>query len=42
MYGKLQEKCKNIVFQIFKIYKAFSNFDYNSAIRKNALDCALV
>ena len=32
--GNLQEKYKNIVFQILKIYKAFSNFDYNSTIRK--------
>ena len=34
MYGNLQEKYKNIVFQILKIYKAFSNFDYNSTIRE--------
>ena len=32
--GNLQEKYKNIVFQILKIYKAFSNFDYNSTVRK--------
>ena len=34
MYGNLQEKYKNIVFQSLKIYKAFSNFDYNWTIRK--------
>ena len=34
MYGHLQEKYENIVFQILKIYKAFSNFDYNSTIRE--------
>ena len=34
MYGNLQEKYKNIAFQILKIYKAFSYFDYNSTIRK--------
>ena len=44
MYGNLQEKYKNIVFQILKIYKAFSNFDYDSTIKKykNTLDCAIV
>ena len=31
----LQGKYKNTVFQILKICKAFSNFDINSAIRKN-------
>ena len=35
MYGNLQKKYENIVFQILKIYKAFSNFGYNSTIRKN-------
>ena len=30
----MQEKHKNSVFQILKICKAFSNFDYNSTIRK--------
>ena len=34
MYDNLQEKYKNSVFQILKIRKAFSNFDFNSAIRK--------
>ena len=34
MYGNLQEKYKNIAFQILKTYKAFSNFDFNSTIRK--------
>ena len=34
MYGNLQEKYKNRVFQILKIFKAFSNFDFNSTIRK--------
>ena len=34
MYDNLQEKYKNSVFQILKIRNAFSNFDFNSAIRK--------
>ena len=34
MHRNLQEKSTNIAFQILKIYKAFSNFDYNSTIRK--------
>ena len=34
MYGNLQEKYENIVFQILKTYKAFSDFDYNPTIRK--------
>ena len=34
MYYNLQEKYKNSVFQILKINKAFSNFDFNSTIRK--------
>ena len=34
MYDHLQEKYKNKVFQILKICKAFSNFDFNSTIRK--------
>ena len=34
MYNNLQEKYKNNVFQILKIYKAFSNFDFNSTIRE--------
>ena len=34
MYDNLQEKYKNSVFQILKINKAFSNFDFNSTIRK--------
>ena len=37
--GELQK----FVFQILKIYKGFSYFDYNSTIRKkNTLNCALV
>ena len=43
MYDNLQEKYKNSVFQILKICKALSNFDFNSTIRnKNALGCAIV
>ena len=34
MHGNLQEKYKSIVFQVLKIHKAISNFDYNSTIRK--------
>ena len=34
MYDNLQEKYRNSVFQILKINKAFSNFDFNSTIRK--------
>ena len=34
MYEKLLEKHKNSVFQILKIGKAFSHFDFNSTIRK--------
>ena len=34
MYDNLQEKYKNSVFQILKINKAFSNFDFNLTIRK--------
>ena len=34
MHGKLLEKHKNSVFQILKIGKAFSHFDFNSTIRK--------
>ena len=34
MYDNLQEKYKNSVFQILKINKAFSSFDFNSTIRK--------
>ena len=34
MYDKLLEKHKNSVFQILKIGKAFSHFDFNSTIRK--------
>ena len=34
MYDNLQEKYKSSVFQIFKICKAFSNFDFNSTIRR--------
>ena len=41
MYSNLQEIYKNNVFQILKILKAFRNFDFNSAVRKNALGCAI-
>ena len=34
MYDKLLEKYNNSVFQILKVCKAFSNFDFNSTIRK--------
>ena len=34
MYDNLQEKYKNRIFQILKRCKAFSNFDFNSTIRK--------
>ena len=34
MYDNFQEKYKNSVFQILKICKVFSNFDFNSTIRK--------
>ena len=34
MYGKVVEKHKNSVFQILKIAKAFSHFDFNTTIRK--------
>ena len=34
IYDSLQEKYKSSVFQILKICKAFSNFDFNSTIRK--------
>ena len=34
MYDNLQEKYKTSVFQILKTGKAFNNFDFNSAIRK--------
>ena len=34
MHGKLLEKHKNSVFQILKIGKVFSHFDFNSTIRK--------
>ena len=34
MYYNLLEKYNNSVFLILKIYKAFSNFDFNSTIRK--------
>ena len=33
-YYNLLQKYKNSVFQILKIWKAFSNFDVNSTIRK--------
>ena len=34
MFDSLQEKYKNSIFQILQICKAFSNFDFNSTIRK--------
>ena len=34
MYDKLLEKHKNSVFQILKIGKAFSHFDFNLTVRK--------
>ena len=34
IYGNLQEKYKNSVFQILKICKMFSNFDINLTIRE--------
>ena len=34
MYDNLQEKYKNSVFQILKICKVFSNFDFNLTIKK--------
>ena len=34
MYGKVVEKHKNSVFQILKIAKVFSHFDFNTTIRK--------
>ena len=34
MCDNFQEKCKNSVFQILKICKAFRNFDFNSTIRE--------
>ena len=34
MYDNLQEKYKNSLFQILKICKALSNFDFNSTIRE--------
>ena len=34
IYDKLLEKYKNSAFQILKIGKAFSNFDFNSTVRK--------
>ena len=43
MYDNLQEKDKSTAFQILKICKPFSNFDFNSTIReKNTLGCAIV
>ena len=37
IYDNLQGKYENSVFQILKIYNAFSNFDFNLAIRKKIL-----
>ena len=34
MFDHLQEKYKNSVFQVLKIFKAFSNSNFNSTIRK--------
>ena len=34
IYDNFQEKYKNSVFQILKICKAFSNFDFNSTIER--------
>ena len=34
IYDNLQKKYKNSVFQILKICKAFSNFDFNLTMRK--------
>ena len=34
MFDNLQEKYKNSVFQVLKIFKAFSNSNFNSTIRK--------
>ena len=34
MYDNLQKKYESSVFQILKICKAFSNFDFNLTIRK--------
>ena len=34
MYDNLQETYKKVFFQILKIRKAFSNFDFNSTIKK--------
>ena len=43
MYDNFQEKYKNSVFQILKICKVFSNFDFNLTVRKkNTLGCAIV
>ena len=36
MYDNLQEKYKNGLFQIFNIFKAFRNFDFNLTIREKA------
>ena len=42
MYDNLLEKYKNSVFQILKICKAFSNFDFDLTIRKKkTLGCAI-
>ena len=34
MYDNMQEKYNSSVFQILKIWKAVSNIDFNSIIRK--------
>ena len=39
MYNNLQEKYKDNVFQILKIWKAFSNYDFNLAIRNKYTRC---
>ena len=39
MYENLQGKYKNSVFQILKIRKALSNFDFNLIIREKLSNC---
>ena len=39
MHNNLQEKYKNGVFQILKIWEAFSNFNFKE---ENTLGCAIV
>ena len=43
MYDDLQEKYKSSAFQILKMCKAFSNFDFDSTIRKKVYwECEIV